>query len=77
MEKRLCGDINGDNIVDLTDLTQLSLFLNGDVSLDKLQALAADINQDGEVLINDLASLKQYIMNNKIELPKEIKIPEE
>lgn len=55
------GDINGDDIIDLTDLSNLSLYLLGDKSLTDTQKKAADVNGDGEVRITDLARLMQYI----------------
>ena len=55
------GDINGDDILDLTDLSTLSLYLLGDKSLTDTQKKAADVNGDGEVRITDLARLMQYI----------------
>lgn len=58
------GDINGNGVVDLTDLSFLSLYLLGDCSFTKDQLLAADVDGNGEVNIADLPHMKQYIMHD-------------
>lgn len=55
------GDINGDNAIDLTDLTLLSLYLLGDSKLDDTQLKAADVSYNSSVDLADLAHFKQYI----------------
>ncbi len=55
------GDINGDGEADLSDLTLLSLHLVGDKFIPKKVLKAADVYNDGEVNIADLAHFKQYI----------------
>ena len=57
----LFGDVNEDGIVDLTDLSILSVYLMGGKSLTSSQRLNADVQYDGEVDIADLALFKQYI----------------
>ena len=59
------GDINGNGVVDLTDLSYLSLYLLGDYSFSKDQLLAADVDGNGEVNIADLPRMKQYIMHDQ------------
>lgn len=58
------GDINGNGVVDLTDLSYLSLYLLGDCALTHQQTLCADVDGSGEVNIADLPHLKQYIMHD-------------
>lgn len=55
------GDINNDNEIDLTDLSELSLAIIGDKTLTDAQLKAADINGNGEADLTDLARMKQYI----------------
>lgn len=55
------GDINSDGIVDVTDLSELSLALIGDRTLTEVQQKAADVTGDGEVKLADLAKFKQYL----------------
>ncbi len=57
------GDINFDDVIDLTDLTELSLAIIGDKTLEGASLMAADIDKNGELNIADLALFKQYIMN--------------
>ncbi len=62
--KTSVGDINADNTVDLTDLSELALAVIGDIELTDSQKSAADINGDGEVNVSDLARLKQFVSNS-------------
>ncbi|MBQ9982845.1 MAG: glycoside hydrolase family 9 protein [Oscillospiraceae bacterium] len=55
------GDLNSDGVSDLSDLTLLSLYLIGDISVSDDVLKAADVYYDGEVNIADLAHFKQYI----------------
>ena len=59
--ENLAGDINSDGKADLTDLTELSLYLIGDKNLTERQLLAADVDGDGEVKLTDLAKFRQYL----------------
>ena len=62
------GDVNLSKIVDVTDLTVLSLYMLGDAKLESKALVQADVNADGKVDIADLATLKQYIMKDPITL---------
>lgn len=62
------GDINNNNSVDLTDLTELSLYLIGDKTFNDFEIFTADTNGDNEVNLADLAHLKQYIMSKDVKL---------
>lgn len=62
----LKGDATGDGIVDISDITMLSLYLLGDNSLEENQQKAADIDDNDKVDLADLARLMQYI-SKKIE----------
>lgn len=55
------GDMNADGVVDLSDLTSLSLVLLGDAK--NADDSVSDVNADGELNIADLAHFKQYIMH--------------
>lgn len=57
------GDINGDRKTELTDLTELSLYLIGDKELSDDELLRADVNSDEKVDLADLATLKMNIVN--------------
>ena len=55
------GDINGDGVADLTDLTYLSLYLMNSAKFNDDQMKAADVDGNGEVDIADLPYFKQYV----------------
>ena len=55
------GDLDSSGTVDVTDLTQLSLFLLKDLKLDEKAQKCADVNADGNIDLTDLATLRQFI----------------
>ncbi|MBE6852012.1 MAG: glycoside hydrolase [Ruminococcus sp.] len=55
------GDINKDKIVDLTDLSFLSLYLIGDNDFTDEEKKIADMDNNNKVNLADLARLKQFI----------------
>ena len=57
----ITGDIDLNDTIDVTDLTELSLALLGDKELTADQQKAADADGDEEVTIADLARLQQYL----------------
>ena len=57
----ITGDINGSGIIDVTDITELSLALLGDSELSAARQKAADVDGDGAVTLADLARLRQYL----------------
>jgi hypothetical protein len=62
------GDLNSDQTIDVTDLTELSLALLGDKELTEDQQKAADIDGDGSVTLADLARLQQFLSKKIDEL---------
>lgn len=55
------GDVNGDNMVNVSDLaTLINLLLGGDVSGNE----TADVNQDGLVNVADVSTLIDELLNN-------------
>ncbi|MBP1565040.1 MAG: 1,4-beta-glucanase [Oscillospiraceae bacterium] len=70
--EKIYGDLDGNKIVDLTDLTLLSLHLIGDkVITDKAILELADVNGNDEVNLADMAHLKQYICKDDVILGKQ------
>ena len=57
------GDANMDGIVDLMDLSTVSLVTLNEATLEGDAYLAADVNRDGKVNLQDITMLKQYVMN--------------
>ena len=64
----LYGDVTEDNVVDITDLTTLGLYLLNDKTFSDTQMKKADVVLNGSVDLADLATLKQYIMKDPIKL---------
>ena len=54
-------DINSDGKRDVTDLSMLSLYLIGDLTLTDIQLKASDVDGDGAVTLADLARFKQFL----------------
>ncbi len=63
----LRGDIDNNGIVELTDLTYLSIYLVGDRDFTEEQKKVADMTGDGKVDIADLPSLKAYLMDDVVQ----------
>ncbi len=59
------GDFNADGVVDLTDLTIMSLNLLGDYDVDSALLKYFDVDASGEYNIGDLAHLKRYIVKDE------------
>jgi len=64
----ILADINGDAVVDLTDLSELSLSLIGEKTFTADQLILADIDENGTVNLSDLARLKQFVSGKDITL---------
>ncbi|MCQ2464280.1 MAG: dockerin type I repeat-containing protein [Oscillospiraceae bacterium] len=54
-------DLNSDGRTDLSDLTEMSLMLIGDIKFTENQKIAADVDHDSTVSLADLSKLKQYL----------------
>ncbi len=63
-ETRLYGDVNNNQVVDLTDLSILSLHLVGDTKFDASQKDQMDFDRDGKCDIVDLATLRSFISHS-------------
>ncbi len=59
---KLAGDVDLNGVVDLTDLTTLSLYLLNDVEFSQKQMLNGDVNSDGYLNIGDLPALKRLVL---------------
>ena len=58
------GDLNGDDKVNISDVTMLINAVLTDGELDEFQYPAADYNGDGEVNITDATLIMNHIINN-------------
>lgn len=55
------GDVNGNGVVSIADVTMLISYLLGEVTLDQYQLVAADFNGDGSVSIADAIAISDYL----------------
>ena len=60
------GDADGSGVVDISDISMLSLALVDGTELTDEQKKALDVDGDGDVDLADLAKLRQYL-SKKIE----------
>ena len=61
----LRGDIDGDGEVNIIDLIILYHYVSGGGHLTQEQFLAADLCEDGEVDVYDLALMKRILVENR------------
>lgn len=60
-DKFLLGDVDESGTVDMSDLTEVSLYLLKEKELSAAALKAADVDKNGSVNLADLATLKQYV----------------
>ena len=58
------GDVNGDEVIDVTDVTMLVNYILGNAS-GKFIVNNADVNQDGEIDVTDVTVLVNMILGDK------------
>jgi len=63
------GDLNRDDIVNISDAVILKNYLLGKYGLNENQSIAADINEDGELDSLDLTALQDIIIGSTNRLP--------
>ena len=55
------GDVNGDEKVDITDLSVMALNLVDKKAFDADQTKRGDVDGDGKVTLQDLATIRQFV----------------
>ncbi len=63
------GDVNGDKIVNINDVTAIQSHLAEMKKLDGIFLKAADTNRDGEVKIDDATTLQMYLAEYEVQYP--------
>ena len=58
----VCGDVNGDGNVTLTDLVKISAHMIGKEILDGANKIAADVDASGKVTTTDILNLKRLLV---------------
>ena len=56
------GDVNGDDKISLSDLSDLRLYLLEKLTLNETQQLAADVNKDSKVSLSDLSDIRLHLL---------------
>lgn len=64
-----CGDVNGDNTVDVSDALLVCQIYLGNVASTDMQNAAADVNGDGTVNVSDALMIYQYYLGNITDFP--------
>ena len=57
----ILGDVTGDGIVDVNDVTAIQLYLTENISFTDAQKLAADTDQDGKISVFDVTRTQNMI----------------
>ena len=70
IKNALLGDANGDEIININDVTAIQLHLAEFEHLEGIRLYAADSNQDGTVDISDATFLQMYLA--EYEIPNQI-----
>ncbi|MBR6835036.1 MAG: dockerin type I repeat-containing protein, partial [Oscillospiraceae bacterium] len=60
-EAVIYGDVNGDEKVDITDLSVMALNLVDKKAFDADQTKRGDVDGDGKVTLQDLATIRQFV----------------
>ena len=70
VEVGILGDVNGDNKVDISDVTLIQQFI-ADVPVPDpvLVNLCGDVNNDGKIDINDATDIQKYVADIKLPYP--------
>jgi len=61
---RIKGDVNGDGIINMTDVLMVKRIVNGTYKPTPEELWAADVNGDGKVNMQDYLRLKRKVINN-------------
>ena len=59
------GDVNGDSVLTLDDVTALINYLLTDEGLNAYQLVAADVNEDGYITIDDVGTLTNILLTQE------------
>ena len=61
----MLGDVNGDGVFNISDVTTTIDYLLGNVQLDEQSLLAADMNHDSVVNITDVTMMIDILLGNE------------
>ena len=55
------GDVNGDGVVDISDVSLIQKYISLLVTPDEIDLKAADVNKDGKITVADATLIQKYI----------------
>ena len=55
------GDVNGDGVVDISDVALIQKYISSLVTPDEIDLKAADVNKDGKITVADATLIQKYI----------------
>ena len=63
------GDVNGDGVVDIRDVTAIQRYLAEALELDEVHQIAADVNRDGNITVDDATVLEAFLGEYAVDYP--------
>ncbi|MED9970560.1 MAG: leucine-rich repeat protein [Ruminococcus sp.] len=69
IEDVMLGDVNGDNRVNINDVTAIQRYIARIESLDASSLFAADTDQDGNIIITDATTIQIFIAGRSVPYP--------
>lgn len=69
LDEFMLGDTNGDDCISITDVTLIQCWLVDLKPIDELHLLAADVDMNGVVDINDATAIQFYLAQFEVEYP--------
>ena len=57
----LLGDVDGNGVIELNDVTKLQNYMAGAAELTQKQMKAADVNSNGSITLQDVLMIQQYV----------------
>jgi hypothetical protein len=60
------GDVNGDGMINITDITKTAAHIKGKKLLTEEQEYRADVNKDGNINVTDLIKIAAHVQGKKL-----------
>ena len=64
-EEIMLGDVNGDGMINVSDISLMAAYIKGIKSLEDAQLTAADVNRNGELNVSDLSMVAAHVKGKK------------
>ncbi|WP_207646965.1 dockerin type I domain-containing protein, partial [Ruminococcus albus] len=60
------GDVNGDGVINVTDITKVAAHVKGKKLLDAAAQKRADVNNDGKINVSDISKIAAHVKGKKL-----------